>query len=215
MDPFSIAIGTVSLLDVCVRTASFLDEFRKAAPFAEAEIAALSRELAAIRTLNESLNAAFESELAAPGATGGEGAGKEQRAGKDYVRELWRNVGTAFAACEKHVTALEELVKHVTGADKVDASKPSAERGLTKQSLVIQWRRQRKSSHFDRLRQELALDRNTLQMLFGAIELYVCTLSCEVVSGLSSLLTSTVGSAHARRTLPAAAWPTRLGTLSP
>ena len=165
MDPFSIVVGTATFVEIAVRTTKFIDRFCKEAPFALSEGQTFAREVAAVQSIHKSLEAAF---TARP-----QPRDTQER---DHADQLWQNVRTNLKGCESHVAALEAFLRKVLGAgDQGDVSKSEEpDASSTRHRLKLQWRLQTNRHELDRLRQRLALDRNTLQMLFAAIGLYVC-----------------------------------------
>jgi hypothetical protein len=106
-DPFSIAIGTIGLLDVCWRVGSYLKEIEESAGKVEEEIAVLSREITSLISVNESIQKLRE---ATDGAVPGSSLNCEP-----LLQKLWAEVDANTDGCRAAVQKLEELLKEIIG----------------------------------------------------------------------------------------------------
>ena len=124
----------------------------------------------AIQAVNESIHGTFESELQNPPVRG--------PAEDSHAHELVKNIAIALEACKERIATLEALLKKILGQEgdasyALQSSDPDWIR--RRDNLKIQWRNQRNGNEFEKLRDSIALDRNTLQMLFSALNLYIAT----------------------------------------
>ena len=153
-DPFSIIAGTAGLLDICWRVASYLKQVQAASDKVEEVIAALSHEIEALISVNESLEGVWAAEeKASPGTS---------LAGSSRVENLWRNTGTILRDCRATVEKLELLVKEIIGKEgpKVTGKFDGIKNQLRKQS---------KDEEFHQLRHQLTNYQNSLQLLLTAL----------------------------------------------
>ncbi len=106
-DPLSIIVGTVGLLDVCWRVGGYLKDVEGSAGKVDKEIAALSREITSLISLNKSIQEVKE---AADKAVLGTSIDNEP-----LVKQLWKEVDTNIEGCRATVEKLEELLKEIIG----------------------------------------------------------------------------------------------------
>ena len=60
MDPFSIIIGTIGLIDTCTRFGAYLRDVHVGATRIKDEISALLRELNPLKSVNETIEASYK-----------------------------------------------------------------------------------------------------------------------------------------------------------
>lgn len=106
-DPLSIIVGTVGLLDVCWRVGSYLKDVAGSAGKVDEEIAALSREITSLISVNESIQKLKE---AADEAVSGISVDYEL-----LIKQLWNEVDTTTEGCRATLVKLEELLKEIIG----------------------------------------------------------------------------------------------------
>lgn len=169
MDPFSIVVGTTSLIDVCLRVVKYLKDFHEAAAKVEAEISALQHEFEALIAVNESIHNLFEEELEKAswkqeGLKGSLGVPAED---SGPVQNLWRDIGRNLKDCEAVVEKLEEFVKEIVGKEHVTKESPKIVQKL--EGYRKSRRKESKSSDFQHLRDQLNTFQRALQMLLTAI----------------------------------------------
>ena len=156
-DPFSIIAGTAGLIDVCWRFGSYLHNLKAGAAKIEDEIAALSRDIEALRVVNETVQAShsglqeyLNSEVKNP----------------EHLERLWRNVSSSLASCQLVVEELEALVIGIVGTEPPkDESKISRKLGGFKKQL----RKQSKDGDFEKLRSRLSTYQTTIQLMLDLI----------------------------------------------
>jgi hypothetical protein len=155
-DPFSITVGTVQLIDVCWRVGTYLKEIEKSAGKVEEEIAALSREITSLISVNESIEKLRK-------ATGGTVPGGLVNNEPD-IQKLWALVDANTNSCRTTVQKLEELLKVIIGkngpqvANKIDGIRKAL-------------RRQSKDGELLQINHELSKYQATLHTLLNAINM--------------------------------------------
>ena len=153
MDPFSIAVGTVGLLDVCFRLIKYLKDFEDAAAGIDREVQDLRRSLDAVTAVVVSINEAFKDKFAPSQTT----------ADRDPCDRLWRNVGTILGDCQVNLQRLEQIIVKIKGgegpkwASKLDGFKKQ----LRKQSV---------DDEYGRIREDLKCFLQALQTMLQIIE---------------------------------------------
>lgn len=156
VDPFSITAGTVGLVDVGWRTIKYLQDVQAAANKVEEEIAALSHQIKALLTVNDSIRAFFEAES--------ENFLRPSTADAGYKKDLWRNTGNTLTECRAIVEKLDVLLREIVGKEG-----PKVLGRLD--GFRKQMRKQSKNQEFNRLRNELSINHDTLQVLLAALNL--------------------------------------------
>ena len=152
-DPFSIAVGTVGLLDVGWRLVSYLRDVQAGAATVENDLQALQQELEALCLVNESIRDIFTVEL-------------QQNPAISTVdpKRLWRNTGRLLQDCRTVVDTLETLLREIIGAEgpkifrKFDAFRK-------------QLRKQKRAEEFNHLREQLDTLQGALQLLLTSLNL--------------------------------------------
>ena len=154
MDPFSIAVGTVGVLDVCIRLVKYLKDFEDAVAGIDQELHDLCCSLEAVATVVDSIKAAFGTKLAPSNTTTDGGS----------VDRLWKNTHTILGDCQKKLQRLEQIVVEVKGGDS--PRKPRKFDGFKKQL-----RKRSMDDEYSRLRQDLDGFLQTLQGMLQIIDL--------------------------------------------
>ena len=165
MDPFSIVVGTVGVLDVCFRLIKYLKDFENAAAGIDQELQDLRRSLDAVVIVVDSIKEAFGAKLA-PSKTTNDG---------DPVDRLWRNAGTILGDCQVKLQRLEQIIVKITGGEV--SKQPSKFDGFKKQL-----RKQSVDDEYSRLRDDLYSFLQTLQTMLQIIELWEPKLVASVSS---------------------------------
>jgi len=156
MDPFSIAVGTVSLLDVCCRFIAYIRDFREALASVDKDLDLLLEELQAVTLVTTSIKTVYDSYLSRTSET--------SEAGGSHAGKLWQNVAKVLADCRVRVQKLVDLVENVKGREGPRISKRI-------DSFMKLLRKQSKEQEYQQFRRDLANYLNTLQMLLNATEL--------------------------------------------
>lgn len=154
MDPFSIVVGTVGVLDVCLRLIRYLKDFEEAVSSVDQELHDLRRSLDAVATVVDAIKEAFGAKLT-PSRTATDG---------DPIDRLWKNAGTILGDCQTKLKKLERIVLEINGGEalKIPSKFDSFKKQLRKQS---------KDDEYSRLRHDLDHFLQTLQTMLQIIEL--------------------------------------------
>ncbi len=155
-DPFSIVVGTVSLLDVCLRVGKYIYDIKVGADEVNDEIEALSRQVEAIISVIQSIKSIFEDDLARATET----ISKKQ----DGIQSLWEEVGKNVQSCQATLVKLFALLKLIVGKEsrKVLSKLDGLRKFLRKQS---------KEAEFGMLRQQLRDYHQSLQTLLTSVDM--------------------------------------------
>ena len=161
MDPFSIIVGTVNLIDICTRFGAYLRDVHSGAAQIEDEISALSRDLKSLKSVNETIKASYEEVQVSY---------SHEAAVPKQAAELWHNINSSLQDCRRIVEDLEQLVKYIIGKEKSDSGSKLVSKfeGFRKQL-----RKQSREGDFDKLYSRLNIFHNTLQLLLHAVILWV------------------------------------------
>ena len=156
-DPFSIIIGTVGLIDVCLRFGAYLNNVQAGAAQIEDEIASLSREIEALTSVNETIQASYK-EFQSSSST--DASTLTQKA------NLWRNIRSNLHDCRIIVEDLEQLVIVILGKETQDKGSRFSRKldGFRKQL-----RKQSKEGDFNKLHSRLNTYQNTLQLMLDLV----------------------------------------------
>jgi hypothetical protein len=156
-DPFSIVVGTAGLLDICIRASAYLVQIKEAAGKVEDDIAALSHDIQALISVNESIEYFWKRHgEATPPGTRAKDAGR--------VQDTWKNVGINLRDCQATVEKLGLLLHGIIGKDgpKVTGRFDGLRKALKRLS---------KEGDFDKLRRQLADYQSSLQLLLTTLNL--------------------------------------------
>ena len=166
MDPFSIIIGTVSLLDVCTRFGAYLRDLHTGAAQIEDEISALLRELDALKSVNETIKASYNDF---------QRSYSHEAAVPKQAANLWHNINSSLQDCRRLVEDLEQLVKAIIHREKQDSAFRLANKF---ESFRKQLRKQSRERDFDKLYGRLNTFHNTLQLMLDLVILWVLLAMC-------------------------------------
>lgn len=172
MDPFSIIVGTTSLIDVCVRLVTFLKDFHEAAAKVGAEISALQHEFEALIAVNESIHTLFKEELQKATLKHEEiksspGVPPDESEDADPVQNIWREIGRNLQECVAVVKKLEEHVREIVGTEIESKTSPKFVQKI--EGYKKSRRKESGESELRRLRSQLTTFQGALQMLMTAI----------------------------------------------
>ncbi|KAA6413838.1 MAG: hypothetical protein FRX48_02200 [Lasallia pustulata] len=169
MDPFSIIVSTASIVDICVRLVTFLQDFHEAAAKVEAGISALQQELEAIIAVNISIRTLFKEELEKAKSKQEQQKGSPRVPPDDSypVQNLWRDIGRNLKGCEAVVERLEKLVEEIVGKER--AAKESSKIVQKLEGFRKLKRKDSRESDIRQLREQLTTFQRALQMLMTAI----------------------------------------------
>ena len=159
-DPFSIAVGTVSLLDISWRVGTYLTNLNSSRGKIERELNDLTKEVNAIVTVNTLIQALWNAQSKQ----------NETDATPDdaQVTTLWQNVGVVLEGCHSTMERLNEVVKEIIGENgpKVTGTRDGVKKVL---------RKQEKEREVNEIRQQLSSFKSSLQILLAALNFaYAC-----------------------------------------
>ena len=153
-DPFSIAAGTVGLLEICWRVGSYLSTLDKSRGKLEQEIAQLSKEVNTITSANTSIQALWNVQK--------KHAVAQSMPDDPQIVNLWQNAGTILEGCRSTMEKLNDLVKEIIGkgGHEVTGTRDGIKKGLRKGS---------KEKHLSEIRQQLLNYQSSLQVILTAL----------------------------------------------
>ena len=155
MDPVSITIGAISVVDVCSRFVVYLRNVKKATASIDQDLKALADDVEALRKTAAVLKESYEARLVHTR----EDSDSEQ----DKLSRTWQNVTQLLPKCEGIIEKLQTLVEDVrSGGWSKTPQKIEA--------FVKYLRRLRREEEFLSLRRDLSNYGSTLQMLLSAIQ---------------------------------------------
>ena len=156
-EPFSIITATAGVIDVCWRFGSYLRDVQAGAARVEDDIETLSRDIEALRVVNETVRDSYK-ELSSH-----QGSGIES---SKHIERLWQNVSSNLGNCQSVLEELEVLVKAVVGKEAPkDESKIMKKVGGFRKQL----RKQSRESDFNKLQGRLTTYYNTIQLMLELI----------------------------------------------
>ena len=112
MDPFSITVGTIGLIDACVKLTKFLKQAKDGFQKIDEELEELAKELTAVHSVSALIKSIYESDP----------AGKRIANSRKPIDDQWRATRTILEGCRTVVEKLNRLIVNVTGDD--DAKHP-------------------------------------------------------------------------------------------
>jgi hypothetical protein len=147
-DPFSVIVGTIGVIQVCVHIGEYLQEIKAGAGEIDEEIKALTHEVGALQSVNKSIQRIFELRAAhhldAP------------KKDLDSIEDLWRNIGNVLKDCQSTLEKFHSLIIQVEGKDE---SKSPAMFDRLRRHL----RKKSKEGDFLQIRQRLSSYHSALQ----------------------------------------------------
>ncbi len=153
-DPFSIAAGTVSLVDVLFKVGAAIKRFCDSVETVDQDVAALSHDIellgstnSAIRTLCERLSGS-------------------SLARTDITEHLWRQVSATLIECEAFVVDLGAILEEINHEDPLN---PPGLRDTIKQTF----RKEKRIPGMREKRMRMSEYQRALQIFFLALTLYV------------------------------------------
>lgn len=157
MDPFSIIVGSASLIDLTIRVGRFLKEIHSAAENIGEDIISLSREIQALDMVNNSIQHLHEVEI---------GGLQGDRDVSDETRKKWNNTSQILQDCQTTVRRLEAVLEKIVG---VEGALVLGRRDSIKKYL----RMKSKDNDLIQIRRQLATHRDILQLSLTALDMFV------------------------------------------
>ncbi len=127
----------------------------------EDEISALSRELNALKSVNETIKASYKDF---------QGSYSHKTAVPKHAANLWRNINSSLQDCRRLIEDLEQLVEAIIGKEKSDSGFRLAS---NLETFRKQLRKQSREADFDKLYGRLITFQNTLQLMLDLVILWV------------------------------------------
>lgn len=159
MDPFSITVGVVGLLDVTYRIGSYLKQIKSASTKIQDEIDTLTNEIEALNMVNDSVQGMWNIKCEATGFYISDET-------TSMVDSLWSNMGLVLQKTKNTIVQLEGLLKEVLG--KKGALTPNR-----LESFMALIRKEDRYSDYTQVRQRLTNYQAGMQMLLLALNTYV------------------------------------------
>ena len=155
-DPFSIAVGTVGLLDVCFRVGKYLHDVKAGADKVDEGIQALTDQIAAISSVTYSIKRVFEDDLTHSVET----FPKNQ----EGIQGLWEEIGKNLKSCQATLAKLFALIELIVSKE--------SPRILSKLDGLGKFlRKQAKEEEFRTLRHQLSVYHHSLQTLLTSVNM--------------------------------------------
>ncbi|OOQ84544.1 tetratricopeptide repeat domain-containing protein [Penicillium brasilianum] len=158
MDPFSITVGVVGLLDVTYRIGSYLKQIKSASTKIQDEIDTLTNEIEALNIVNDSVQGMWNIKCEATGFYISDET-------TSMVDSLWSNMGLVLQKTKNTIVQLEGLLKEVLG--KKGALTPNR-----LESFMALIRKEDRYSDYTQVRQRLTNYQAGMQMLLLALNTY-------------------------------------------
>ena len=116
MDPFSLIIGSVGLLDVCWRVGSYLNDVKESAQNIESDLQGLQDEINALYRINSVIEDLQKKTTE---------AGLISKLDKaPELKKIWKSIDENTRGCTVVLVKLEEEVKRIVG--KTQQAKPTS-----------------------------------------------------------------------------------------
>ncbi|KAA6414008.1 MAG: hypothetical protein FRX48_02370 [Lasallia pustulata] len=158
MDPFSVIVGTVGLLDVCTRLIIYLKDIKGSVARIDKEIEALSKDVAAVKLVTEFIDTTIKAKK--------ERINENPDASQGNARKLWENATTILAGvtegCQDTLTKLSTVIREMKG-------KGLGPRAFEDFMHVL--RNQSRHEEYRQLRSDLNNSLTTLQLMLNTIQL--------------------------------------------
>lgn len=159
MDPFSVIVGTVSLLDVCTRLIIYLKDIKGSVARTDREIEALTKDVAAIKLVTELIDCAVEAKK--------ERVKNNPDASQGNTGKLWQDATTVLASvtdgCQEILTKMSILIQEMKG-------KVMKGSGMLDDFLHVLLKQARHEDYAG-LRTDLNNSLTTLQLMLNTIQL--------------------------------------------
>ncbi len=158
MDPFSVVVGTYSVVDISTRLVRFLRSFKDSVAGTKDELESLEHEINSIQSISESIKDSFEDEV--------KNCSGVSVADPTKAESLWRNVSNTLRSCERRLGDLAEILQHVAGEKSEDNGKGNKDHKYTAtfESWKLQLRKNSKSAKIGQIQSDLVGYKHTLSL---------------------------------------------------
>ena len=153
MDPFSITVGTVGLIDACLKLTRFLKQAKDGFQKIDHDLEELTKEITAIQSISSFIKSISESDV----------AGQQDIKIQKVINDQWLVTRNILEECQLVLGKLRALVIKVLGNDNVQHPKTKNLRKYLKQ--------QSKEEEFNDLRQKLHAHLIGLQTSLAAVNM--------------------------------------------
>ena len=155
MDPFSITVGVVGLLDVCSRFILYIRDAEKTSRFVDKDLEAIVSDVKAVSEATELLKQIFETRF--------DKSRSSSLSRENLSFRVWENIAQILPKCKDSVSGLLRLVEEIHQVHGPKALN----------SFIKQLKKQAREETYLSLRQMLNNYVTTLQMLLSAIQMSV------------------------------------------
>ncbi|KAG9231001.1 hypothetical protein BJ875DRAFT_470717 [Amylocarpus encephaloides] len=186
MDPFSIAAGASSLLDLGWKVTKYLRDVQQGASHIEADIANLLHEVESLEAVNKAIKHLHENEI--------EGAPEGYLELPDRDRELWWNTARDLEKCQVVVETLYAILETISGKNgrRVSSCFDGIKKQLRKQSM---------DSELNQIHVQLSTRRGSLQLCLTMLNMIYAKKGSRDVQKLGFRLHNQIASMHSRMPL--------------
>jgi chromosome segregation ATPase len=156
MDPFSIVVGTCSVVDISTRVVRYLRSVKESIAGTKDELESLEHEINSIRSISESIRDSFKDEV--------ENCAGKSLADPTKAEALWKNIGNTLRRCERRLSDLADVIQHVTGENNKENRKGSKDNKYTAtlEGWKLQLRKLPKNSKIEQIQNDLVGYKGTL-----------------------------------------------------
>jgi paraquat-inducible protein B len=154
MDPFSLAVGVGSLVEMSLQVGKYLKDIYEAATLFEDEISSLLREIQDLRSVNKSIETLYRTET--------DDSNLRQLPSQDF--EVWQNTVKTLQECSETLKRLQKVLETITGSGgaKVTGKRDGIKKQLKKQS---------KDGELAQIRVKLSIQRDSLNVSLTLLNL--------------------------------------------
>ena len=154
MDPFSVAVGTGGLLDICSRFLTFVISVKKRSVRVDEVLESLSAEVTTVKNSTEIIKNLHGANL--------DDRIKNGSAERRIFDNAWQCIGDLAPKCERTITSLLQLLQDVQDVHLL--------RGTKFHGILKEIKRRSRDSEFEALRRELTNYCSTIQLLLTSIQ---------------------------------------------
>jgi len=177
-DPFSLFAATAGLIQQLLQCGNYIKTILEIAGTLDEDVLGLTREIATLVSVNESLQNVYEAEKGRGPST--------PLADRRRIESLWQNVGTLVRDCHKTVEELENILLEIIGKTP-SISKLGDRLGGKIDHLKKSMRMEKKDDDVKKVHMRLLNYQNSLQVLLLALSLYVGLPPAPVYANLSAV----------------------------
>ena len=158
-DPFSVAVGVASVVDLTIKVVRFINDTRKGTEAIDQDLESLVTDVKELQNICQLISNAFEDDMRA--------AGKTSAKANDTTASIWGATASALEGCRVALSRLHNMLGQVKGADGTSAW----------DKLRRHFRKMSKEEEFITIRQRIGSHQQVLEISLLTLNMYV-TLSC-------------------------------------